>query len=127
MFNQVIFAGNLCADPELRYTDKGTPVCTLRLGVNTRTVQNGQQKDEALFIDCIVFSKQAEACGQYLVEGRPVLVEGRLRQRRWEKDGKQFSKFEVLARSVRFLGGKKDDAQGETASAPYEAGTDEPF
>ncbi|MDA8156960.1 MAG: single-stranded DNA-binding protein [Actinomycetota bacterium] len=131
MFNRVIFIGNLTKDPELRYSPQGTPICTFRLAVNSRFKQAAESKEEVLFIDIVVFGKQAEPCSQYLAKGRPALVEGRLRERRWEADGQQKSKMEVLAQSVRFLGGR-DQAPGGQAGGgefgpPPEETMDEPF
>ncbi len=133
MFNKVIFAGNLTRDPELRYSAQGTPICNFSLAVNSRVKQANEWKDEVLFIDIVVFGKQAEPCSQYLSKGRPALVEGRLRERRWEKDGQQRSKFEVLAQGVRFLGsggGKRQSEgpqAGETYMPPPDEAIDEPF
>lgn len=101
MFNKVIMVGNLTSDPELRYTKDGTPVCNLRIAVN-------DYKDEVLFIGVTVWDKQAEACGQYLVKGKQVLVEGKLQERSWEQDGQKRSKMEINAINVKFLGSKAD-------------------
>lgn len=103
MFNRVILIGNLTKDPDVRYTPAGTPVTTMRLAVTTKHKQGDEMKEDTLFIDAVVFGKQAESCGQYLSKGNPVLVEGRLRERRWESEGQQKSKMEVITSSVRFL------------------------
>ena len=123
MFNRIILIGNLTKDPELRYTPQGTPVTSFRLAVNQKFKSGGADKDETLFIDTVVFGKQAETVSQYLAKGNPVLVEGRLRESRWESDGQQKSRFEVIAQTVRFLprktagqtggGGAKEDVQPE--------------
>jgi single-strand DNA-binding protein len=132
MFNKVILIGNLTRDPELRYTPQGTAVATFRLAVNSNYKSGGDGKKETLFIDVVVFGKQAEPCSQYLSKGRPALVEGRLQEGRWEKDGQQHSKMEVIAQTVRFLGqkGSQDDSP-DTAGADaggYSETTDlEPF
>jgi len=135
MFNKVIFIGNLTKDPELRYTPQGTAVTSFRIAVNSRYKQSDELKSETLFIDIVVFGKQAESCSQYLSKGRSVLVEGRLQERRWESEGQQRSKVEVVASSVRFLS-KKGEAQGGSGAgdpnhgdvAPPEETTDlEPF
>lgn len=115
MFNRIILIGNLTKDPEVRYTPSGTPVATVTLAVNSRYKQSDDTKEEVLFIDAVVFGKQAETCGQYLSKGRTVLVEGRLRERRWEYEGQKKSKMEVVANNVRFL--SKKDAQGSGGSA----------
>src|SRR5574342_900083 len=97
MFNKIILIGNLTKDPEVRYTPGGTPVATLRLAVTSKYKQGEDTRDDTLFIDVVVFGRQAETCGQYLAKGRPVLVEGRLRERKWESEGTQKSKFEIIA------------------------------
>ena len=103
MFNKIILIGNLTKDPDVRYTPGGTPVTTMRLAVTSKYKQGDEMKDDTLFIDAVVFGRQAESCGQYLSKGNPVLVEGRLRERKWESEGTQKSKVEVIASSVRFL------------------------
>ncbi len=133
MFNRIILIGNLTKDPDVRYTPNGTPVATIRLAVNSRTKQGEEWKDETLFIDTVIFGKQAETCGKYLSKGSPILVEGRLRERRWESEGIQKSKFEVIANNIRFIQ-KREQAQsvtGETSDIsdiqPEEITDIEPF
>ncbi|MDA8106164.1 MAG: single-stranded DNA-binding protein [Nitrospiraceae bacterium] len=130
MYNKVILIGNLTKDPELRYTPQGTPVATFRLAINYSYKQGDEWKKETTFIDIVVFGKQAENCGQYLNKGSQALVEGRLQERRWEADGQQKSKFEVVANTVKFLSSKKSGGQGGGGEdfAPPEETTDlEPF
>ena len=128
MYNKIILIGNLTKDPELRYTPQGTPVASFRLAVNHRYKQADEAKQETMFIDNVVFGKQAESCSKYLNKGSSVLVEGRLQERRWESNGQQKSKFEVIAQSIRFLprrGGSPPEAEDIT---PPEETTDlEPF
>ncbi len=116
MFNKVILIGNLTKDPDVRYTPGGTPVTTMRVAVTSKYKQGDEIKDDTLFIDAVVFGRQAESCGQYLSKGNPVLVEGRLRERKWESEGAQKSKFEVIANSVRFLP-KREGAKGFQGSS----------
>lgn len=128
MYNRIILIGNLTKDPELRYTPSGVAVATLRLAVNSRYKIGNDIREETLFIDTVVFGKQAETCNQYLGKGRKVLVEGRLQERRWESNGQQRSKFEVVASTVRFVGGPKSDSQTEEDITPPDEVTDiEPF
>src|SRR5208283_2687162 len=121
MYNKVILIGNLTRDPEVRYTPGGTPVATISIAVNSKYKQGDESKDEVLFINTVVFGKQAESCGKYLFKGNPVLVEGRLRERKWESEGVQKSKFEVVASNVRFLPKRE---QGTHAGAGKGAGSD---
>ncbi|MEJ2184193.1 MAG: single-stranded DNA-binding protein [Nitrospirota bacterium] len=132
MYNRVIMVGNLTKDPELRYTPQGTPISTLRLAVNNRYRSGEEMKEDTLFIDVVVWGKQAETTSQYLSKGRSVLVEGRLQERRWESDGQQRSKMEIVAQTVRFLGGGRREEGGGSqrgggGRAPDETTDIEPF
>jgi single-strand DNA-binding protein len=132
MFNRVILIGNLTKDPDVRYTPGGTPVATVRIAVTSRFKQADEMRDETLFIDVVTFGRQAETCGQYLNKGNPILVEGRLRERKWESEGTQKSKFEVLANTIRFLPKRDMRQQAEDSklgdTTPPEEVTDvEPF
>jgi len=125
MYNRIILIGNLTKDPELRYTPQGTPVTNLRIAVNTRFGQGDSAKEETLFIGVVVLGKAAETCNQYLSKGRPVLVEGRLKESKWESEGQQRSRFEVVAQTVRFL--SKPGKKGEESEVPAEETVEEPF
>lgn len=128
MFNRVILIGNLTRDPEIRYTPSGVAVATIPIAVNSRYRQADEMREETLFIDAVVFGRQAETCTQYLNKGRMVLVEGRLRERRWEYEGQKRSKFEVIATNIRFLSRKESVETQEVEQIPPEEYTDlEPF
>ena len=119
--NRVVLVGNLTRDPELRHTPSGTPVCSLRLAVNTRRKdESGQWTDKPNYFDITVWGQQGENCAQYLAKGRPVAIDGRLEWREWEaQDGNKRQAVEVVADSVQFLGGRSD---GEGAPAYVPAG-----
>src|SRR5262245_6124952 len=105
-FNKVILAGNLVADPELRYTPKGTAVCKIRLAVNrVYTTDSGEKKEEVTYVDVDAFARQAEVISQYLKKGRPILIEGRLRYETWEdkQTNQKRSKLGVVLESFQFL------------------------
>jgi single-strand DNA-binding protein len=117
--NRVILAGRLTRDPETRFTPAGTAVTGFSLAVNRRYKVNNEVKEEVSFFDIVVFGKQGENCAEYLSKGRPVLVEGRLKQRSWESDGVKRSKVEVVADNVQFLGSPRAAAaEGAPGSEP---------
>ena len=111
--NKVFLIGNLTRAPELRYTPSGTAVADMRIAVNRSfTTQGGEKRDDTCFLTVVVWGKQAEACGEYLDKGRPIMVEGRLQTREWEtKDGQKRNVVEVVAERVQFLGRGKEDAR----------------
>ena len=98
--NRVILVGNLTRDPELRHTPSGTPVCKLRLAVNSRQkdAATGEWVEKPNYFDVTVWGNQAESCAQYLSKGRPVGVDGRLDWREWEaQDGTKRQAVEIVA------------------------------
>lgn len=105
--NKVIIVGNLGRDPELRYTQGGTPVAQLSLATTrTYTNRNNERVDDTEWHRVVVWGKQAESCNQYLEKGRQVYVEGRLQTRSWDdNDGNKRYTTEIVAESVQFLGG----------------------
>jgi len=136
-FNKVILVGNLTRDPELRYTPKGTAVARITLAVNrTYTAgECGEKKEEVSFVDVDVWGRQAEVISQYMKKGRPLLVEGRLKQDTWEdKNTKQKqSKLKVVLESFSFLdsgnrgGGNEGGAPApRTPSAAVPASSESP-
>ena len=114
--NRVVLVGNLTRDPELRHTAGGTPVCGLRVAVNTRQKDpsTGEWGDKPNYFDVSVFGNQAESCAQYLAKGRPIGVDGRLNWREWEdkQSGQKRSAVDIIADSVQFLGGRGDGEGG---------------
>src|SRR5205085_10786333 len=84
-FNKVILMGNLTRDPELRYTPKGTAIARLALAVNRSwKTETGELKEEVTSVDVDAFGRQAETIGQYMKNGRPLLVEGRPKLDQWD-------------------------------------------
>ena len=105
-FNKVILMGNLTRDPDLRVTPKGLSVCQFSLAVNsTYKDREGNPKEEVTFVDVDSFGKQADVIAKHLAKGRPLLIEGRLKQDTWEdKDGGKRSKLKVVLEGFQFVG-----------------------
>lgn len=77
--NKVILAGRLTKDPEVRYTQTGLAVASFTLAVNRRFTKE-KDKQQADFIPIVIWDKLAEVCGNYLVKGTQVLIEGRIQK-----------------------------------------------
>jgi single-strand DNA-binding protein len=111
-FNRVILAGNLTRDPELRFTQSGTPVCGFGLAVNRVFSKN----EEVDFFNVSAWRELGETVANYKKKGDPVLVEGRLQYRTWEaQDGSKRSAVDVVADRVEFLGGRGESDDGAAA------------
>lgn len=116
--NKAILIGNLGRDPELRYTQSGTPVCNLNVATTRSwTNKQGERTEETEWHRVTVWGKQAEHCKNFLSKGRSVYVEGRLRTSSYEQDGIKKYTTEVVAETVQFLGGKGEDGGKKNESS----------
>ena len=102
--NHVVLIGRLTRDAELKYTANGQAVCKFSIAVNRRRKNGDQWIDEANFFDIVLWGRQGESLNQYLVKGKLVGVDGELRQDRWEQDGQNRSKVEIIANNLQLLG-----------------------
>jgi single-strand DNA-binding protein len=118
--NKVILIGNLTRDPDLRYTPRGAAVCDLSIAVNRKwkDEQTGESKEEVTYVEIVVWGKQAENVGKYLVKGSSACFEGRLQMETWEDKttGQKRSKIRVVAEGVQFLGAPAGQGQQRPAS-----------
>jgi len=115
--NRVSLIGNLGKDPEMRQTQSGASVGTLRIGVTERRKEGDDYKDHTEWVSVVCFGKTAENAAKYLQKGRQVFVEGRLQTRSWDdKTGQTRYTTEVVASQLLFLGSARDQASSGGAS-----------
>jgi single-strand DNA-binding protein len=132
--NKVMIIGNLGRDPELRYTQRGTAMCTFSVAVSRPgrldDATGLRAEEETEWFSVVAWDKLAETCSQYLGKGQKVYVEGRLQTRSWEaQDGQKRSRVEVLAQSMVMLGSRGPAGPGgvgEPALAGVGAGAETP-
>ena len=103
--NHVVLVGRLTRDAELKYTAGGQAVCKFSIAVNRRRKNGDQWEDEANYFDIVLWGRQGESLNQYLLKGKSVGVDGELRQDRWQQDGQNRSKIEIVANNIQLLGG----------------------
>jgi single-strand DNA-binding protein len=125
MYHKVVLVGNLGRDPEMRYTQDGTPVTNFSMATSEKwTGQDGQLQERTVWWRVSVWKRRAETCNQYLSTGSRVLIEGRMNpdpetggpRVYTRNDGTTGASYEVTALNVTFLGGGRDDAAA--ASGP---------
>ena len=110
--NSVNIMGNLTRDPEIKYIPSGKAVCSLSIANSRVYTKNNEKTTEVSYFDVEVWGVSAENCSKYLTKGNGIIVEGRLRQDRWEKDGKTQSRVRITANAVHFLPKKQNNAIG---------------
>lgn len=122
-FNKCILIGNLVRDPALSYTPSEKAVCNFDLAINDSYKNaKGEKQEQVTFVPVTVWGKQAESVAEYLKKGRQCLVEGAIRQDRWEdKEGNKRSKLKLVAINVRFLGSPPKTEQKQPDEPPVNA------
>jgi single-strand DNA-binding protein len=122
--NSVNIMGNLTRDPELKILASGKSVCSMSIANNRVYTKNAEKVTEVSYFDIEVWGPMGENCAKYLKKGSGMIVEGRLKQDRWEKDGKTQSRVRIVANSIHFMpkraedGARRSGEGAESAAAP---------
>ena len=129
MLNKVMIIGRLGRDPELRYTQSGTPVTTLNIATDeSYTDREGNRVERTEWHRVTVFQRQAENCANFLRKGSLVYVEGSLQTRKWQDNqGQDRYTTEIKAQKVQFLdkksaGERHSEEDGSYGRAPQDNG-----
>ena len=104
--NHVVLIGRLTKEPELRFTQNGSPHCTFTLAVDR--ISGKDTEKTADFINCQVWGSQAENFCKYMDKGRQVAIEGRIQVDSMERDGQRSWYTKVVCQRIEYLGGAKD-------------------
>ena len=117
MLNKIVVMGRLVKDTELRRTQGGTPVASLRIAVD-RDFKGQDGEKQADFFDVVAWRQTAEFAAKYFTKGRMAIVEGRLQSRPWtDKDGGKRVSVEIVADSLYFGDSKRDGPGVKNAGA----------
>lgn len=99
--NRIIITGNLVRDVEHRVTAEG-------LSISKFTIANNEgygDKKHVSFIDVTAFGTKADAISKYFSKGKPIMIEGNLKQENWTaKDGTKKNKLGIILEKFEFMG-----------------------
>ena len=124
--NKVNLVGRLTNKPELRYTDNNVPFSRFAIAINRPPKEDGTQ--EADFIDCVVWKKQAENLCKYQEKGNLIAVEGEIRKSHCvDKDGNNKYFTDVLVNRVEYLSSKNTQKTENAVQDLEEEQTTDPF
>lgn len=116
--NTCTISGNLGKAAELRYTNSQLAVVSFSVAVNERRKQaDGSYQDEVNWLDCTMFGKRAEALQPYLAKGTKLSLTGHLHKSTYERDGKQYSRVEIIVDEVELMNARRE-AQAPEAMSP---------
>lgn len=128
--NKVILIGNLGQDPELRHTQSGTPVMTVRIATTESYLKNDKRHERTEWHTIVIWGNRAMGLAKILSKGARIGVEGKLQTRSWEdKQGNKRYSTEVLATNVILCGGstKANKPEDERDAPPDDAPGDASF
>jgi single-strand DNA-binding protein len=124
--NKVILIGNLGDDPEVKYTQGGMAICTIRLATTSvRTDKDGQKQERTEWHRVKLFGRLGEIAGEYLRKGRQCYIEGSIRYDKYTgKDGVEKYTTDIIADEMQMLGGGGAGERTERSerSAPRSSG-----
>ncbi len=111
--NRVQIIGNLGRDPEMRFTQGGTPVTNFSVAVSRSwQSRDGELREETEWFRVVAWTRLAEIANEYLRRGSKVYVEGRLATRTWQdREGNERTTTELVAQEMIMLGGREEGQQ----------------
>ena len=117
--NKCIFIGNLTKDPEVKYLPNGEAVANVSIACNEQWKNKaGEKQDSVEFVNLVFYKRLAEIAGEYLRKGASIYVDGKMKTRKWEKDGVTRYATEIVVNEMTMLGGK---SQGDSQESKPEA------
>lgn len=108
--NKVILGGRLTADPELKQTSSGVPVCQFSIAVNRKYSKDGQA--QADFFNVTAWRATAEFVSKYFKKGVSICIVGSIQNRTYEKDGVKHTVTDIVADEASFVDTKQDSTGG---------------
>lgn len=111
--NKIIVLGNLGKDPEIRHFADGKQVTNVTIATSHawKDKSTGDKKEETEWHRVSFFGRLAEIAGEYLQKGSSVYVEGRIKTRKYEKDGIERYSTEIIAESMQLINSKNEQKQ----------------
>jgi len=118
--NTVIVSGRLTSDPQKMVFQSDNELSKFTIAYNRIYTKDGEKTEEVHFFDCEVFGKTATFVNQYLTKGRSVLIEGRLKQDKWEDktSGDKRSKVVISVEKLNSLDSPKNTDDVENNKEP---------
>ena len=111
--NKVILMGRLTRDPEVRYGagQNSTAVARYTIAVDRRFKRNGEQNAD--FIGCVAFGRNAEFVEKYLRQGTKIVLTGRIQTGSYtNRDGQKVYTTDIVVEEQEFAESKSAAGNG---------------
>lgn len=114
--NSCSFIGRLGRDVEMRFTPDGAAVANFSIAVGSDwRDKNGNKQEATEWVNVVAYQKLAELCGEYLVKGSQIYLQGRFKTEKWQdkQTGQDRSAVRIVADKVQFLSTKPSESTAE--------------
>lgn len=123
--NKVILMGRLTRDPEVRYSQGDEPMAVARytLAVDRRGRRDDNNGQNADFISCVAFARNAEFAEKYLRKGIKIAITGRIQTGSYnDREGRKVYTTDVVVEDQEFAESKssQNSQNGGNRQAPTE-------
>ncbi len=117
MINTVTIIGRVGQDPDIRYFESGSVKARFSVAADRTFSKENRITD---WFNIEVWGKQAEFVGEWVKKGALLAVNGTIELNRWtDQAGNMKENPIVKASDVRFVGGKKDSQQTQSAVGAF--------
>ncbi len=115
--NKVILVGRLGKDPEVRAFEGGVKKANFTLATSEyRKDKDGNRVEMTEWHNIVCWRNLAENAEKYLVKGKMIYVEGKLRTRSWDDNGSKRYITEIEASTFTMLSSKSDETEQKVAN-----------
>lgn len=110
--NDVKLFGRIVRDAELKVMPSGMKIATFSIATNrTHKNEKGEFVRVGNFFPLSVYNQYAENLLPYLVKGQKVIVDGYLKQDKWEKDGEKRTALSIGVKNIQIVFDSKNTAE----------------
>ncbi len=121
--NKAIIVGTLGQDPDVKYTNSGSPVVNISVATNEtwKDKQTGEAQERTEWHRIVIFGKLAEIAAQYLKKGSQAYFEGKIQTRKWQdQSGNDRYSTEIVANEMKMVDGRQS-AESKAPAKPQAA------
>lgn len=102
--NKVTLIGNVGKDPEIKTFASGNKVAQITLATSERYKdRNGEQKEDTEWHSVQAFGKLADVVERFVHKGMLLYMDGKIRTRSYEADGRTIYRTEIVADHIQML------------------------
>jgi len=111
--NSVTLYGRLGGDPETKQLSADNSVTNFSMATSRKyfSKKEDKQVEDTQWHKCSAFGKTGDNIGKYLKKGDPILLQGRIEYRNYDKDGVTMWATNILVDKFEFVSvGKREDS-----------------